>query len=294
MADKVGQADIRGLDVDKLAKGFADEEFVFKRFLTPSTTAAREIRWYQKTAGVLVGTTTSGVTANYIANAGSLGKPTQVNPQHTRQTSYVKEYIADSDWMSDADLKDCDLDILATTVRDVTRAVASQVDTRIWNVLTENLTPSNINQTNAIGTGWDDTTNGNPIGDILSGSMLIRQNGYDISNLTLLINPIEYKNLMNFIITVKGSSIPNFSSSQMGNSVMTRILNADVVVSNNATTDYALLFVPQRAATWKSFSPITAAVITEELIGKKVRVREEGEAILTDPKCVTLITDTKT
>ena len=43
MADTSGQADIRGLDIDKLAKGFADEEILFKRFVTVSTTSAREI-----------------------------------------------------------------------------------------------------------------------------------------------------------------------------------------------------------------------------------------------------------
>ncbi len=44
MADANAQADIRGIDIDKLAKGFADEEILMKRFVTNSTTSAREIR----------------------------------------------------------------------------------------------------------------------------------------------------------------------------------------------------------------------------------------------------------
>ena len=51
MADVAGQSDLRGIDIDKMAKGFAEEELVLERFLTVTSTSAREIRWYQKTSG---------------------------------------------------------------------------------------------------------------------------------------------------------------------------------------------------------------------------------------------------
>ena len=51
MVDTSGQAEIRGIDIDKLAKGFADEQNVMKKFVTLSKTKAREIRWYQKESG---------------------------------------------------------------------------------------------------------------------------------------------------------------------------------------------------------------------------------------------------
>jgi len=54
MADTSGMQDIRGIDIDKLAKGFADEENDFKNITTLSTTSAREIRWYKKTSGFLL------------------------------------------------------------------------------------------------------------------------------------------------------------------------------------------------------------------------------------------------
>lgn len=290
MPDKVGQADIRGIDIDKLAKGFADEEFVFKSDLTVNSTSAREIRWYQKTAGVLTGATTTGVTANYISNAGALGKPTQVNPSWTRNTSYVREYIADSDMISDADIRDSDPDVIATTVRDVTRAVASQVDSRIFNVVTQNLSgQGTINFVRVAGTGWGDATNGNPIGDMLSGSMLIRQDGYDISDLTLWLTPLGYKHLLNYLITVKGSSVPAFSSEQLKKNVLTRIMQFNIRVSQNVTANYGVIVTPGRSATWKAFSPITAVKIEEPLRGTMIRVREEGECILTDPGSVALL-----
>lgn len=97
---------------------------------------------------------------------------------------------------------------------------------------------------------------------------------------------------MNYLIAVKGSSIPSFASQKITDGVVMELLGLRVVVSENATTDYAVVFVPQRAVTWKSFSKITSAVIDEPLIGKKIRVGESGEALLTDPKAVFCITDT--
>ena len=44
MADANAQADIRGINIDKLAKGFAEEEALFKRFVTVTPTSARERR----------------------------------------------------------------------------------------------------------------------------------------------------------------------------------------------------------------------------------------------------------
>lgn len=289
-----GQSTIRGIDIDKAVKGFADQEYVLKKYVTVTPTSAREIRWYKKTAGTLSGTTTTGITGNNIANVSQLARPNVVEQSWTRQTSYVRKYFVESPMISEEDIRDSDVDILATNIRDLVRAVTSAVDTRIFNVLTESLSPSDINTGAATGTGWDDGTNGNPILDIMVAKQKIQTNNYDAEGAILYINPIEHKNLINYLINTKGSSIPAFSSQRVGDGVVMEILGLRVVVSNNATTDYAVVFVPQRAATWKSFMGITSAVITDEGIGRKIRVWEEGEAILTDPKAVHLITDTVT
>jgi len=283
MADKSGQAEIRGIDIDKLAKGFADEEFIFKKFCTVTPTSAREIRWYQKTSGVLSVTSPSSITV------GEGARPDVLEQSWTRNTSYVKKYFIESPMLSEEDIRDSDIDILATTVRDLTRAVASAVDTAIYDAITDG---SGIETTAAVADGWDDATTGNPILDLLTGARKIRANGYDISDLVLWINPIEYQNLLNYIITVKGSSIPAMASVKAGDGVLMTIVGQRVVVSNNATTDEAVQLVPNRACTWKSFTPITARTIEEVGIGTKIRVWEEGVPILTDPKAVHVITDT--
>src|SRR3990167_10021666 len=162
MADGSGQADIRGIDIDKLAKGFADEENVFKRVCTVSKTSAREIRFYRKTSGFLDSTDTTGITASQIANAAERARPVVVEQSWTRNTSYVRKYFVESPTISEEDIKDSDIDILAANLRDLTRAVANQVDIRIWNVLSESQSAVNINTT-ASTAAWDAASGQNPI-----------------------------------------------------------------------------------------------------------------------------------
>jgi len=137
MADSSGQAQIRGIDIDKLAKGFADEENQFKKICMVTATKAREIRWYQKTSGFLDSADTSGITASQIANTGERSLPVVVEQSWTRQTSYVRKYFVESPTISEEDIKDSDIDVLGTNVRDLVRAVARQVDARIYSVLVE-------------------------------------------------------------------------------------------------------------------------------------------------------------
>ena len=54
--------DIRGLDIDKLVKGFALTEYIFKSMVTVSSTSGDAIRWYQETAADLTATATPAST----------------------------------------------------------------------------------------------------------------------------------------------------------------------------------------------------------------------------------------
>jgi HK97 family phage major capsid protein len=291
MADTSGMADIRGIDIDKLAKGFADEENVFKKFCTQTSTSAREMRWYKKTAGFLDSTDTTAITASQIANVSDKSRPVVVEQSWTRQTSYIRKYFVESPLISEEDIKDTDIDIIGTLVRDLTRSVERQVDQRIINVITENYTPTNI-QTTATVAPWDTVATCNPVLDLLKMQQMIRAYSYEPQGAILAMNSIEHKNLLNFLISVKGSSIPAFASNKLETGVVMELLGFKIIVSENVTTDYAVAFVSQRAATWKSFIPITSVKIEDKGIGTKIRVWEEGECLLTDPKAVVLLTNT--
>lgn len=288
MADQSGQKEIRGIDIDKLAKGFADEENQFKRICTQTKTTAREIRWYQKTSGFLDSADTTGITASQIANVAERAMPVVVEQSWTRNTSYVRKYFVESPMISEEDIKDSDIDILATNVRDLTRAVARQVDSRIYSVL------ASVSG-NAIRDGnspvWSLSTS-DPIADIMCGMRLIRDDNYNPTGATLLLNPKNHEDLIRYLITTKGSSIPAFSSERIKDGVVMEILGLNTRVSTNVTANEALIVIPQRACTWKEFMPITAVVMTEPGIGRKIRVWEEGEAIATDANAVCRINNT--
>jgi hypothetical protein len=289
MADKSGHAEIRGLNIDKLVKGFADEEIIMKKYVSVTPTSNREIRYWTKTSGFLDTTDTTGITASYMATDQLTLAPV-VNQSWTRSTSYVKKYFVESQTISEEDIKDSDVDVLGTNIRDLVRAVSHQVDLRIWNVLTENQSASNINSV-SITNEWDDYSNATPIADLLNAKRLIRNQSYDPEGAILFLNPNEHMYLLNWLINTKGSSIPQFASNKIVDGTVMEILGLNVVVSTIVTADYAAVVVPGRAATWKQFTGITSAVIDDPGIGKKIRVWEEGECILHDPKAVTLLSN---
>lgn len=293
MADSSGMADIRGIDIDKLAKGFAEEDNLFKKFVTNSTTSAREIRWYQKTAGFLDSTDTTGITASQIDNVAPLALPVVVEQSWTRNTSYIRKYFVESPTLSDEDIRDSDIDILATNLHDLTRAVARRVDSRIWDVMTESQVATNINvvdhakATESSG-AWNVSTS-NPINDLMVAKQKIRAYGYNPEGAVLFLNSVTHKNLLTWLITTKGSSIPSFASEKMGSGVVQEILGLRVVISENVTSNFGAVAQAERAVTWKSFVPITAVSIKDPGLGTKIRIWEEGEALLTDPRAVCLL-----
>jgi len=289
MVDSSGQADIRGLDIDKMAKGFADEQNVFKKFCVNSTTSAREIRWYQKTSGFLDSTDTTAITASQIANTSFKSRPVVVEQSWTRQTSYVRKYFVESPLISEEDIKDCDVDILATNIRDLTRAVARQVDARIYTVLTDT---SGV-QTAGATAVWDVIANSKPDQDILEMKRALRAYGYDPEGAVLAMNAYDHKWLLSWLLS-KGNLTPDFANNKIETGVVLNLLGCKVVVSENVPADECAMFIPQQSATWKSFLPITAVTINDEGIGRKIRVWEEGECLCTDPKSVYVLTNTKT
>ena len=137
MADGLETANIRGLDIDKLAKGFAEEEYIFKKDCMVSNMKGDSIRWYQDDGEV------NAVSPSTTSNVARLAVPDTLEPTWTRNTSYPKKYMVRSH-ISVEDIKSADLDVLKTTIRKLTRNIVRGVDSDIWDVMTESQSPSNI------------------------------------------------------------------------------------------------------------------------------------------------------
>ena len=291
MADTIEQADIRTLDIDKVVKGFADIEYVFKPLCKVVQTNGDSIRWYQQTNGDLTATAPST-----ISNVSPLSMPSQLEVSWTRNTAYPRKYFV-SGFLSMEDMKSTDVGAYATTLKMLTRAITKAVDTRIWNVLSESQSASQLNSVTTTSIGgdqWDaGSYAGNPIKDLLRAQRLISTQGYSISNLALLVSPTDYESLLDWIYA-KGAQASGWGAKILESGQMTSLLNMDVIVSPNVTADYALIVSKGVSGTWYSQTPTTAVSIENKGLGTEIRVWEEGEAILNDPKSACLIIDTQT
>lgn len=283
----VEQSDIRGLDIDKLVKGFALEEFIFKSACTISSTTGDSVRWYSENSTDLTATTPS-----VVANISPLSVFPTLEVTWTRNTSYVRKYAAEC-MISLEDIKSADIDVLSRALLRLTRAVVKQVDTRIWNVMTESQSPVNINSVTATAP-FDAASGQDPIEDILEAKMDIAQYGYNPEGAILFLSPKDHKSLLTWLISTKGVNIPGFAVEKVNSGMVTNMLGLTIRVSNNVTADYAAVVIPQTACTWKSLIDTTSRVIEDPGMGSKVRVWEIGEAILTDPRAVALISNTQT
>ena len=298
--DGSAEQDIRGIDIDKLVKGFGVIHNTFKNHVMLSKTKARKMRWYRK--GLSLATAmnkldtpvTQTVTTSMMTNVPFKAMPYVVEMKWERQESNVRKYMVESPWISIEDIKDSDPDVMGVNMRELVEAVGDKVDARIYDLLTggsggtPNPAGASIPTTAAVA-GWSTTATCNPILDLLIGQRKIAVGGYDSKTLTTLMNPLEYQNLVNFLISVKGSSIPEVASNLVKTGVIMSLLGNNIVVSNNATADWVIQFVKNRACTWKTFIGLSTAVKTDEGIGKKIRVWEEGEGYLSDPLAVHVI-----
>jgi len=296
--DGSAEADIRGINILKLAKGFGIEANIFKNHVQNTTTKNREVRWFRKgltlatAANALDTDTTQGVTTSMMANTAFKARPFVVEQKWERQQDFVKKFFVESPWISLEDIKDNDVNVLAGNVRDLVHAVARKVDLHIYDCLTEGTAGvpagGTVNQTTAVAK-WNLTGTADCVLDLLNAKMEIRVAGYDPEGAICVMNPIEHKHLLNYLINVKGSSIPEFATEKVRSGVVMNLLGLKIVVSENATTDWVVTFVPQRAATYASFMPLTSAIVTDEGVAKKIRVWEEGVCMLTDPLAVHLL-----
>lgn len=288
MADTVEMQDIRGLDIDKAVKGFALQSYIFKNDCTVSAMSGDSVRWYQETAADLTATAPQAV-----ANISPLSTFPTLEVSWARNVSYVKKFAAEG-FLSMEDIKSADIDVLARTLLRLTRAVTKQVDTAIYNVLSENDTPVNIN-TVATNAAWNTAsyTGVNIIEDIMDAKYQLELYNYTSQGATLYLSPLDYKSLVTWLIDSKGSSIPNFSSEKVSSGTVMQFLGCNIKVTPSVTADKALLAQTSQACTWKSFQDTTSRIIEEPGIGSKVRVWELGIPILTDPRAVCLITNTQ-
>ena len=287
MADGAGQALIRGLNIDKVSKDMLEEASIFKGELKNETTSSREIRWYQKASGLLTAT----IPAR-ISNIAYGARPFVLRRTWTRNTSFTKKYLLDSELIDMEDETDSDVQVFLNTAEDLTDAVAFDRDKDIWDVVSESQSASNINSVTSTA-AWDATSGQNPYEDIAEAEQLIREQTKRSPILKLYVSAKGHKDLKVWLVSVKGSSVHQHASQLVDNKPLLTFDSKELVVSENVTADFAMVANLERAGIYKEFMVLRTWIITEEGIGRKLRIGTNGIALLVRPKYVTLINNTE-
>ena len=285
MVETAGQALIRGIDIEKGAIADFEEALIFRGLISGKPTAAREFKCWRKTTGYL--TLTAPAKLSNIAPG---ARPFVAETSWTPETNFTIKYMLDSPMINMEDESDAEVSVFRDNAKDVVEAIANDIDGDNFDVFTENQSAVNINAVAANAT-WGAASGQDPFEDIAEAKMVIRQQTKrSIRNGVLLLNAQGEKELLVWLVTTKGSSIPNFASDKVGTGVIEKFAGLQLVVSENVVATFAVVGDFKQAAEYRQFKPLETFIITEEGIGRKIRVTTNGTTILIKPKFVTLIT----
>jgi len=285
MVETAGQALIRDIDITKASIAMEEEALIFKPLISGKPTKAREVKFWSKTSGYL--TLTSPAKLSNIAPG---ARPFVAETSWTPDTVYTKKYMLDSPMINLEDESDSEVQVFLDNAKDVVEAIANDEDGDIWDVVSENQTPVLINSTAATAT-WGAASGQDPFEDIMEAKMEIRQQTKrSIRNGVLLLNAQGEKDLLVWLVSTKGSSVPNFASEKVGSGTIEKFAGLRVMVSENVTATFAMVADLKQAAEYRQFKPLQTWIISEEGIGRKIRVSTNGVAILIKPKYISLIT----
>lgn len=279
-----GQTDTRSLYIEKKVREYEEEASILKGMISVVSTPSREIRYYQKTSGYLA--QDSPINGMKVAEG---SQPFVLESSWTRNTAYVKKYFVESPLILMEDESDTDVQVFNTNARDLVEGLKYEEDGDIWEVATESQSPTNINSITATA-GWDAASGQDPFADLMDAKKVIRQQTKrNLKRGVLLINAKSERDLLVWLVTTKGASIPNYSSDKVQDGSLLNIAGLSTIVSENVTADYALVGDLSQAVEYRQFMPIKTAIIKEDLIGRKIRISEHGVALLVKPKFLTLI-----
>lgn len=291
MVDTFSEADTRKQTWERDIKGFAAKRYVMKELVMTTSSSSWTNSFYQKTATSL--TAGTGSTVGSIPRGGEF-------PHLERGVTLKNAIITQHGgqgviyWQ---DILTSNLAIETETISDVTDAVVYSVDNKIYNVLSENDTPSTIN-TVAITAGyeWDSSTiaNRDPIFDLLRCIEAISTDRYPILSSGqgfVAMNEATYTYLLS---NSKVVNHPTFQISQNSeNGLVGSVLRLGIYVTPVVTNDKVLVGVKKKCATWYETQPLTVDVIIDPQSKYTIRASAIGVCALTDPEALCLLTNVR-
>ena len=292
MTSEIGSSNLRKEVVDAAIKGFAANLYKFKQAVSVVSTSAWQNTYYTEASGALV-----GQTGNAVKGIPRGANFPQAVVEWTKKTKYIEKYgMEDSIFWEDI-LSD-NIQVQSRTLYRIAEGVTNGVDIEIWDSLTEDRSPSEIQNfsifsTTAADAGrtWD-VASAAIIDDLMHAKQLIGQFNYPTNNLMAFISEKDHRSIVKYLAD-SGAQFPTIGSDMATNGKVGKLAGINLVVSNNVTASYALVCVPKICATWKELTPLTTETIIDPFKSVKVRAVEQGVLQLTDPKACVLISGTQ-
>lgn len=286
----VHDVELRKENVSAVVQGFALQRFKIKPLVMVKRSSAWKETYFQETSTELTG----GLGSD-LKGVPRLANFPHVSPTWTEKNSWQVKHGAEG-VIAMEDVRTSEIDVIGRMLLRIARAVAKSVDDEIWDVITENQSATNINSVAiAAGSEWDSATiaNRNPIDDILQAIQKIEEANYDWGqgNGFILVSPKDKRNLLaNPNIRNAGQF---YSDGVTKNGVIGRLLGGELISSTTVTADYCLVGIKKECATYQEVYPLTVTTIEEPQISWTVRASELGVTQLTNPKALTLISNTQ-
>jgi len=284
MADAIGEADIRAINVASAVKGYASEKFKMKQICSVENSSSWREDYYQETGSVLTGGTGAGVSG-----VPRLAEFPYLNPTWTLTSAWHIKHAGATEISYEDELSNA-FDTLRRAAFKVGEAVAYSVDRAIYSAITSD---GSVNTAAAAAT-WDDATASNrvPIEDILHGIEMMAIDNYDaLENGYLLLSPTDYAHLMGHTNVINN---PSFKTADVvSNGVVGQICGLKIIVSNCVDADEAAIVIGQLAVTYKVLSPLQVSIEDHPGIKKVISAWEIGVTQIVNPEAIHIITNTQ-
>jgi len=283
MADTIGEYDIKGENIERAVKGFANKLYKLKQILLNQSSDKWTETYYRETSTPL----SAGGNRN-VNDVARGALPPEVHPSWTKVQTVQKKFMAQELVFYEDKVTDA-IDVQARTMFRVAESITNAVDLYIYTQLTA------AANTSGVVTGaddWDSDTvaNRDPIGDILIGISAMSANHYDVlQNGYLLVTPKSYGSLLR---NSKVINNPSFKTADVvSNGRVGQICGLTIIQSTNVSADEAMIVMGNRAATWKSVVGLHTSTIEDQGISNKIRAWEMGHIQITDPYALYTITE---
>lgn len=178
------------------------------------------------------------------------------------------------------------IDTRNRTVLRIAEGVTKAVDTEIYEVLSENLSVSNIQSGTLQGGYWNETSAA-IIKDLAKMKAQVKAYYDNASDFAVVIHPNTEPHILHYIYEKGAQAVQAGQTAfngQIGNPAGVRVITSSVV-----DVSYALFVVPKTCATWKQLMALETDTKTDRFKGDTITACEYGVTELHEPKQVVLL-----